>query len=135
MIVKGSVLQDWVQKLSWKEQTVLLCALRGPDHAGSPEIKGWVRWIRRRVLNNAAPNKTFMQVDRFKTIREIADLNPLALDMLPVHYVGHFAHALQIIGYRTADAVASEAYLSLCDYLHLKPESIEDMTRRLADEV
>lgn len=145
--MKGSVVQPWVNELSWKEQTVLFCALRGPDAGGTKILKGWTRFIRKTVLENAAPKKTFMQNDPIPDIYMIAMTEPLALDMLPVHYLGHLMHALQVIAYRhpaSADKsdpnrapgeIARDAYLQLCDYLHVQRETLADMTIRLADEV
>lgn len=136
----SSVLQSWVtENCSWKEQTVLLCALRGPDAGGTPKVKAWVRFIRATVLQNAAPHKTFMRKESITSIQEIADNEPLTFDMLPVHYLGHLMHALQVTGYRHPDksvqATALYAYEEFCEYLHVNPESHEQMTLRLKDEV
>ena len=135
----SSVLQDWVTKLSWKEQTVLLCCLRGPDSGGSPEIKAIIRWIRKRVLENAAPSKTFMRDEMLTAIEEIAQQSPLILDMLPVHFFSHFLHALEVIAYRhphhTTQSIAMSMYEDLCEYLHIEPEKRWAMTVRLKDEV
>lgn len=134
------VVRLWLlENCSWKEQTVILCALRGADSAGSPEIKAITRWIRRTVLENAAPNKTFMRDEGFPSLADLAEKSPLVLDMLPVHFLSHLMHAMQVIGERHPDVDiaerASKAYRDLCDYLHLVPESSEAMDNRLADEV
>lgn len=139
-VEKNIVIQDWVyNRCSWKEQTVLFCALRGPDIGGTPALKSWVRFIRRNVLKNAAPNKTFMREENIMDIKAIADTIPLALDMLTVHFLSHLMHALQIIGIRCSDfeeaSVAVNAYRSLVEYLHLEPESLENMNNRLKDEI
>lgn len=136
----NNVLQDWVSdNLTLKMQTVLLCALRGPDANGSPDLKAWTRWIRSIVLKNAAPNKTFMRQDSFVGIDVIAQRMPLALDLLPVHYFSHLMHALQVIGYEHPDpgiaVTARVAYYQLADYLHLLPESKDMMHLRLSDEL
>lgn len=138
--MKKSVARNWLEDgCSWKEQTVLFCCMRGPDCGGSPEIKAWVRWIRAIVLHNAAPRKTFMEKVILKPIEQIAIDNPLAFDMLPVHFFGHFLHALQVIGYRhpinTIATTAERAYLQLCEYLHVYPEYPEAMGIRLEDEL
>ena len=36
---KGKVLQDWMGKLPWKQQSVILSSLRGPDNFRFPAIK------------------------------------------------------------------------------------------------
>lgn len=135
-----SVVQDWVtNNCSWKEQTVLFCAIRGPDAGGSPQLKSWTRFIRRNVLQNAAPNKTFMRQEMPEQILILAGNHPLIFDMLPVHYFGHLLHALQVIAYRCDDGhvsgFADIAYRQLCAYMHLNPETSEEMTERLKDEV
>ncbi len=136
----NSVLKDWVvEKCSWKEQTVLLCALRGADFNGSPELKAWTRKIRREVLANAAPGKTFMQQEAILSFKFIADRYPLKLDMLPVHFLSHLMHACQVLGayhpqYPTRH-LFMDAYIDLCDYLHVNPENVAAMAERLKDEI
>lgn len=135
---KESVVQDWLSSLTWKQQTVLFCALRGPDIGGSPEVKLMVRWIRSSILENAAPHKTFMKETDFKDISEIADEKPLCFDMLPTHFLGHLMHAFQVIGefhpVEDRSKKSMKAYHDLCEYLHLNPETKEQMTSRLSDE-
>jgi|SRR6185295_865856 len=134
-----SVLQNWLELCTWKEQTVLLCALRGTDAAGTPELKAWVRWLRSIILKNAAPNKTFMKPELLTHFEVIAAYTPLCLDMLPVHYLTHLMHALQVIANRhpllDISKRAYRAYHDLVNYLHLKPESSEEMFIRLKDEI
>ena len=135
----SSVLQPWMEELSWKEQTVILCALRGSDSHGSPDMKAITRWIRRVALKNAAPSQTFMRDEGFPEIYEIAEKRPLILDMLHVHFLSHMMHALQVIGYRHPDAVvanrACHAYYQICEYLHVGAELNAAMRLRLRDEV
>ena len=135
----SNVVQEWVNVLTWKEQTVLFCAIRGTDSFGSKDLKLITRWIRSIVLNNAAPNKTFMKETNFRDINIIADENPLVFDMIPVHYFGHLLHALEIIGYEhPSDNIKIKsitAYNNLCTYLHLNPESKIEMMARLKDEI
>ena len=138
--IGSSVVQPWVRLwLTWKEQTVLLCALRGTDSGGSREVKLMTRWMRSIVLKNAAPHKTFMGETNFKTVDRIADENPLAFDMLPVHFLGHLIHAFQIIGYKHPNErvrdIALFAYAQFCKFLHLNQETLEEMNERLKDEV
>jgi hypothetical protein len=137
--MSDSVIRDWVCRLSWKEQTVLLVALRGPDLGGSRELKTAIRWIRAIVLKNAAPQKTFMKEVDFPKLADLAEEQPLVFDMLSVHFITHLMHAMQVIGYRHPNQSVAEkalgAYLNLCQYLHLNPESNKQMTSRLVDEV
>jgi hypothetical protein len=124
-----SVMQEWTLNLTWKEQTVLLLGLRGTDSGGSKDIKLMTRWLRSIVLKNAAPEKTFMKETKFRSVKEIADDNPLALDMLPVHFFGHLMHTFEVIAYRHPDSTIKKkalgVYLDLCEYLHVNPETEE----------
>lgn len=134
-----TVVQKWVtQYCTWKEQTVLFCAMRGPDAGGSGFVKLVTRWLRSVVLKNAAPHKTFMGDTNFLRISEIADHDPLCLDMLPVHFLGHLMHAMQVVGLRhpewEAKGRAWEAYSDLCNFLHINPETVQQMNMRLKDE-
>jgi hypothetical protein len=50
----SSVMQPWVQRLSWMQQSVLLTSLRGPDGLRKDHIsKLLIRWLRRCVLYSA----------------------------------------------------------------------------------
>jgi hypothetical protein len=134
------VVKTWIQeRCSWKEQTVLLCALRGPDAGGTPELKAWTRWLRNIILENAAPKKTFMREDWCPSFYKIAEDKPLALDMLPVHYLTHLMHAFQVVWVRhplTKEALVARAqYEALVAFLHLEPELEDEMICRLSDEV
>lgn len=59
------VIKPWVCSLSWKEQTVLLSALRGCDGVGKNDIsKKIIRRVRNTVLHNAGPDGSeFMDCD------------------------------------------------------------------------
>lgn len=58
VVVNVPVLQEWVQRISFMQQTVLLTAIRGPD--GLPKYgpaKLLLRWFRRCVLLSAMDGK------------------------------------------------------------------------------
>ena len=49
-----SVLQEWVQRLSFMQQSVLITAVRGPDGIEKNHVsKLLVRWLRRCILYSA----------------------------------------------------------------------------------
>lgn len=58
-------------------------------------------------------------------------------DEVPHHYYRHFMHGVQIVGYKHPDPRISkfwaEVYLRLCRDLHLNPETMEQMNKRLGD--
>lgn len=137
---KRSVVQLWVvENCSWKEQTVLFTALRGPDFNGSPEVKLIIRWMRSAVLKNAAPKKRFMKEVDFRRIAELDEENPRLFGMMTLHWFTHIMHAMEIIAYRCTNedirVVAEQAYEDLVRTCHLNPERNDQLTARLKDEV
>lgn len=53
-----SVLQEWVQRLSFMQQSVLIASMRGPDGIEKNHIsKLLIRWLRRCVLYSAFESK------------------------------------------------------------------------------
>lgn len=93
------VLQGWVGRLPWKQQSILLSGLRGPDQAFLPKVKQVSKWMRFVSQNNADPSKPYMN--------EIDLPSPSALDKELehsfCHFVHHFADALAVIAYGHPD--------------------------------
>lgn len=137
----GSVVQAWLSRATLKQQTVVLCALRGCD--GLPKedpAKPLVRWLRSLVLRSANPNAdphSFMDVQDSGAAEAAFFLH--GVDHYPVHWVLHFAHACQIIGMYHPDPAqarnAERMYLRLVHQFHMKPESAEENCERLADQL
>lgn len=132
-----SVVKEWVNDLTWKQQTVLFCALRGCDTAekGDPS-KMIIRQLRGTVLNNAAGlNAEFMRAEPID-IRAFTKDN---LDAYPLHFMLHVAHAAEIIGYKHPDneirAKWYEIYESIVHAFHMNVETEEQMDFRLRDGV
>ena len=132
------VLQDWLENLSLKQQTVLIVALRGCDTSTKHDnSKKLTRMLRSDVLKNAAtPNTKFMNISRNWNI--ILDFRN-DIDSYPVHYFLHLIHAIEIIGYFHPDREVrdfwNKAYLLLIDAMHVSPESKETNAYRLMDGV
>jgi len=132
-----SVVQSWLQTMSLKQQTVVLCALRGCD--GLPkedQSKALVRWIRGRVLKDAhdgAGDKTFMRDSDWIDAREFTR----NMDHYPVHWLLHVLHAMQLIGnHHPTPSVRDFAhvfYVVVVDAMHLIPEYMEANDERLRD--
>jgi hypothetical protein len=137
VIKRKNVLQDWLSDLSWKKQTVLISALRGPDVGSTPEIKQVCRWIRSTILENADPVKKYMQVDSLPDFKDIVRANPQAVDMLSVHFLHHLMTAIEIIAYyhpkNNTKGEALAWYFKGAHYLNLEPESKESLANRLVD--
>jgi len=134
-MVEGFVLKDWMVKIPWKQQSVILSALRGPDLSRPVAVKKINRWLRDVIQNNADPSSEYMK-DR--TLPEIEDLK-LDMGYCTMHYFTHLMHALEIIGYKHPDESVSDTakryYLGLVDFVHLNPETREQMDKRLEDKV
>jgi hypothetical protein len=130
------VMKEWTFKLSWKEQTVLISALRGCDGIGKHDIsKKIVRRIRNVVLNNAGTEKgEFMRSE--VTEQEIYEFSK-NIDAYPVHFLLHLIHASEVIGYccnvEKDRKFFKEFYNIMVSSFHMIPESKEQMHLRLED--
>lgn len=132
----SSVMQDWLTEegLSWKQQTVLLSAIRGCDGKSKEDPSKYVsKFMRSLVLNNAATENTkFMRVNMGMITKFIEDV-----DQYPIHFVTHQMHAYEIVGYFHPDEsvrkVCFGVYECMVRALHLNIESKKENRIRLAD--
>lgn len=130
------VTQPWTWQLSWKEQTVLLSALRGCDNIGKHDVsKKIVRKIRKTVLQNAGTEQAeFMSADI--TEKEVYDFSK-NIDAYPVHFLLHLIHASEVIGYCHPDMKIKTFFQNFYDTMvnafHMKPETEAEMHKRLED--
>lgn len=139
-----SILQDWVQELGLRYQGVLISAVRGPDIGAKHDaIKRLVRGLRADVLNahvgDPKKAKSFIEPIDDDDFVSITSRALLELDPLPMHYVMHLAHACEILGYLHPELEKNtlwlNAYHRICKKLHLNPEHLYELNRRLdADE-
>lgn len=132
-----SVLQDWLQELPWKMQTVVITGIRGCDGLSKNDpSKQLGRAIRMAALNNADATTTYMRHD-FSVVFAATKTFVDDLDRYPVHFVMHVAHACEILGYKhpKADfrAAFNSIYMQIVWALHLRPEPSESLDNRLAD--
>lgn len=134
-----SVVQDWLfENCSYKQQTVVLCALRGCDGLikGNP-TKVFSRTLRNYVLKNADNSTTFMYNDKIteKQKKEFIDY----LDSLPIHYITHLAHAIEIVSFHHPNydvrKMWKDIYLLICNNFHMNPETKEQNIIRLSDNI
>ena len=134
-----SVVKGWLAlHCTFKQQTVLLSALRGCD--GKPKddpSKTLTKALRDAVLYSADKDRkpgSFMSPEDVVAKLEafLADL-----DHYPVHWLMHFAHACEIIGYKHPDIWIRRRWLTLyraiCEKLNVMPEDPELLDARLAD--
>lgn len=151
------VLQDWVTRLTFMQQSSLLTAIRGPDdRAKYATPKMLLRWFRRNVLISAFEGKVltdpfhdgggsftgpsldaFTSTDWRKAMKHHVDEYIKNLDAIPAHFQNHFRQAIQIVAYKHPDNKVREFWLmvynKLVMELNLYPESEEDMDARLSD--
>lgn len=154
-----SVLQDWVNDLSFMQQTVLLTAIRGPDGIGKYHpTKYLLRWFRRCTLYSAMDGRVLSSpfeegggsftgksfdfakhgaVRADKWMDELVGEYLRSLDELPHHFQMHFMHAAEILGYKHPDPDTKawwlRTYLRLVHDLHLWPETEVQLDLRLGD--
>lgn len=137
---KEIVVRPWLSRLTYKQQTVLLSAIRGCDGVPKEDpSKQLVRALRQTVLRDAVPDQSgdgkFMREVSEKRVQEYLK-NP---DAYPMHWLVHFTHAVEIIGYKHPDEQTREwwygLYLDIVDMLHFNPETEREMDERLEDGV
>ena len=138
-----SVVQEWMSELTWKQQTVLLSALRGCDGVPKDDAsKKMARHMRSVLLKNAGTEDTsFMTTSGEITDDHWIDIGVMRdnIDKYPTHYILHFMHAAEIIGYFHPDRNISGfwcfVYNLFVEAMHLTPETPEQNTFRLRDGV
>lgn len=138
-----SILQPWVENLGLRHQGVLVSALRGcdvaPRHDPSKLIQ---RLLRGSVLiphcGRTGQPKTYIVVepDLHKWWEAVTPFLR-SWDHYPNHYVMHFIHATEILGYYAPDDEPSfgsrwfSFYSKACHALHVNPETREQLDHRL----
>ncbi len=140
----SSVIKCWVTDLcSWKQQTVLLAALRGCD--GRPKndpSNSFKKRLRSAVLNNADMKTGFMSANAAFNLRDEnrAEINNFftgCLDSYPMHFFLHFLHAAEIVAYKHPDKFIAEYwmyfYSKAVEAMHLNPETEKQLDKRLSD--
>lgn len=131
-----NVLQDWMNELTWKMQSVILSGMRGPDSDHCPGIKEITRWIRRICQNDADPGHSYM-----KSQGDLPSLQDIEkeFEFCSIHFATHFLYALEIIGYKHPDVepsnIALDYYKGLVRGMHFNVEFEEEMDKRLDDKV
>ena len=137
-----SVVRLWLsERCTFKQQTVLLSALRGCDGMPKEDIsKKFTRRLRNVLLlaaDRSSPDTpgTFMYTA--VTDEDIARFTN-HLDHYPMHWLIHFTHAVEIVGYKHPFYNARQwwltLYLAICAGLHLNPETEMSLDERLVDD-
>lgn len=142
-----SVVRDWVQRCSFKQQTVLLCGLRGCDGTQKEDkSKPIVRWLRSMTLKSAMDlddngdrpfvieEPTFManRINAVQLRDFLADL-----DAYPSHWIWHLAHALMVVGFyhpnEEVQEYAHQIAFGIHDAFHVDMPEQSCFASRLAD--
>lgn len=130
------VLQEWMEDLSWKKQTVLIGAIRSPDTISTLKIKQVVIWIRAVVLRNADPLTGFMHGALRQGLPLFAHMDR-EYERLSLHAAHHIMLAMQVIGNEHPDdeisGQARHFYYALVEAQHLEPEYQAKYDERMAD--
>ncbi len=158
-----SVLQDWTNALSFMMQSVLICAVRGPDGIRKDHpVKVLIRFLRRSFLICAFDGKvrwspyepgggSFTGPLHLRNpdggedrphehghIDKFIEIYLRHVDELPHHFQLHLMHAAEILGYKHPDDDVRKFWLTLYRAIvndaHLKPEPEDVMDKRLGDQ-
>lgn len=133
---KGKVLHDWVGALSWKMQSVLISAQRGPDSHFCPNVKSLTKWVRRTCQQNADPSHTFMANVKLPSLDDLE----YELEYCTMHFTFHLLYGLEILAYKHPESEIRDKAMFyykgiIEEILHFNIESEEQMDSRLFDKV
>lgn len=158
-----SVLQDWTNALSFMMQSVLICAVRGPDGIRKDHpVKVLIRFLRRSFMICAFDGKvrwspyepgggSFTGPLHLRNpdggedhpyehghIDKFIEIYLRHVDELPHHFQLHLMHAAEILGYKHPDDDVRRFwftfYRAIVNDAHLKPEPEDVMDKRLGDQ-
>ena len=139
----STVIRPWVSELTWKQQGVLLCACRGVDgfpkeHVSKPLTRAYRQTLMLCAdMDSAATGSAFMSTKPLDP-KLVDDFMNHQLDSYPMHWLLHFTHAVEIIGYKHPDPDVRmfwiSLYLRIVKALHMHPETEKEMDHRLRDK-
>lgn len=148
-----NVLQEWTQKISTRQQGVLVIALRGPDGVRKEDpAKPIVRTLRGMVMNAGRTGKPVGDEvwadDPFMTLQWINDPDKWVVatkmffnqwDAYNVHFLQHLMHAYAVCGVHYPDSDVKQRawqfYTRCCKKIHVHPETAVQVVYRLRDGV
>lgn len=135
-----AILHDWVMGLGLRLQGVLMSAVRGCDTVQRHDhSKVLVRIYRCEILRtqtgDPTTSKSFILAADVPKTRELMGQFLNDCDHLPQHYVMHFLHAAEILGYCHPDLERRDLwqsfYTTACRKYHVRPESYTELLDRL----
>lgn len=144
------VLPEWLFRLPFQQQSVIILALRGPDgvrkhHPCKEIVRAYrgtvlVAAYRGRMLRFGEVADTFMSMDAIADpVKWTAAAKAYfdSVDELPHHYHLHLLHGAQLIGIHHPDENIANAwdwfYKKGCEDMHLTAETMRQVSIRLSD--
>jgi hypothetical protein len=122
------------------QQGVLFSAIRSADGVSQEErSKLIVRELRDTLIKSARSTGSFLgrrptPADLRRALNEFVD----GFGHYNIHFVMHLMHAAEIIGYKHPNREVrwlwSTFYSSMCEALHVNPETRKQMENRLHDD-
>ena len=133
----ASVLQEWVMKLPLKMQATLISAVRSCDGELPGPHKELTKMVRKKILIAAHKNpKSFLNAQFDTQLFNIADDFISHHDHLPIHFVTHLMHAIEVIGYYYPVVKIRLKYMKVyevwCARMHLRHETKHMLEKRLS---
>lgn len=137
-----SVLHDWVHKLTFQMQALLMTAVRGPDENNKYNAtKSLIRYFRGVVIKPAGnwygKNDNDFMWGEYDKFVHYADGFWEDHDEYPHHFIMHLIHCAEVIGYKHPDqnirGYWADFYTEACHAFHMNAETEEEMDSRLND--
>lgn len=147
--IQESVLHDWVHGQSFQIQALLLTGMRGPDGCDKHNpAKAVVRYLRGAVIKPAGEwanhptmptglNDNDFMWGEYDVFKEYGIAFWRDHDAYPHHFIMHLIHCAEVLGYLHTDPVIKSNwywfYEKACDSFHMRPETKNQMLKRLND--
>ncbi len=140
--LKESVLHDWVHTLTFQMQALLLTAMRGPDENNKYNAaKAIIRYLRGVVIKPAGDwhrrNDNDFMWGEWGEFPKSAKAFWVDHDEYPHHFIMHLVHCAEVVGYKHPQAgvrfIWTRFYLDACESFHMRPETEQQLDRRLSD--
>lgn len=139
-----SIIQDWAAKLGLRHQGVLVSAIRGCDSAEREDASKYLVRTYRGILlkshcGDISKAASFMIPYNPKMWHAYQMQFLASIDHYPNHWILHWLHACEIVGYKHDQGQIRVAfyqlYAKLVRKFHLNPETESQLDHRLnADE-
>jgi hypothetical protein len=142
--LKTGIVQDWAANLGLRHQGVLVSAVRGCDNVPRDDASKYIVRVYRGILlkshcGDIKKAASFMIPFEPKWWDSYKMEFLSSIDHYPNHWILHFMHACEIVGYKHSDGPVRVAfhqlYKRLVSKFHLYPETEMQLDYRLdADE-